>query len=95
MIPQTTTTRPAGSAVKPSVCASGENGSAKPIATTTSVEARSGVLGRLRKNGTRRVRIETIARVWVASDSTNQPERNSVASAWKPRSRVAKGLTAG
>ena len=36
-----------------------------------------GRLGRLRKNGTRRVRIRNTTRVWVASDSTNQPLRNS------------------
>ena len=39
-----------------------------------------GRLGVLRKNGTRRVRITKMIRVWVASDSTNQPERNS---AWR------------
>jgi hypothetical protein len=48
-------TSPAGRAVNPSVLASGENGSATPIATTASVETKSGVLGRLRKNGIRRV----------------------------------------
>ena len=37
-----------------------------------------GMLGRLRKNGTRRVRITNTTRVWVASDSTNQPLRNSL-----------------
>ena len=36
-----------------------------------------GRLGRLRKNGTRRVRIRNTTRVWVARDSTNQPLRNS------------------
>jgi hypothetical protein len=47
----------AGRVVNPSVRASGEKGSAAPIATTASVETNSGVLGRLRKNGVRRVRI--------------------------------------
>ena len=37
-----------------------------------------GWLGRLRKNGTRRVRITNTTRVWVARDSTNQPLRNSL-----------------
>ena len=37
----------------------------------------SGLLARLRKNGTRRVRMAKITRLCVASDSTNHPERNS------------------
>jgi hypothetical protein len=90
MIARITPTRSRGRGVKPSVRASGVNGSAKPIVTTASVEARSGQLGRLRKKGTRRVRIAKIARLCVASDSTNQPERKSVALASKPSSRTAK-----
>lgn len=35
-------------------------------------------LGRLRKKGTRRVRMTKTTRVWVASDSTNHPVRNSL-----------------
>jgi hypothetical protein len=34
------------------------------------------MLGRLRRNGTRRVRIAKMTNVWVTKDSTNQPERN-------------------
>ena len=52
-------------------------------ATTPSAAMTSGALGWLRKNGIRRVRIAKITRVWVASDSMNQPERNSAAPAWK------------
>src|SRR5439155_744515 len=82
--------RPAGKRVKPSVWASGEKGSSTPIVTQTSVAANRGLLGRLRKKGTRRVRMAKIARLWVASDSTNQPERNRVALALKAQSRIAK-----
>ena len=44
------------------------------------------MLGRLRKNGMRRVRMAKITRVWVARDSTNQPDRNSAGPAWNPHS---------
>ena len=74
----------AGSAVKPSTSASGENGSATPTPTHTSVDMASGTLGRLRRKGTRRVRMAKMTRLWVASDSTNQPERNRVGPALKP-----------
>ena len=50
----------------------------------------SGVLGRLWKNGTRRVRMAKMTRLWVASDSTNQPERNSVAWASKTQIMIPK-----
>lgn len=66
----------AGSAWKPRSAASGEYGRYAPIATTTSTATTIVVLGRLRQNGTRRVRMTNTTRVWVASDSTNQPERN-------------------
>jgi hypothetical protein len=62
---ETTTISPAGRLVKPSACASGENGSATPMETTTRVERSSGTLGLLRRNGTRRVRIATMARLCV------------------------------
>jgi hypothetical protein len=32
----------------------------------------------------RRVRMAKITRVWVARDSTNQPDRNSAGPAWNP-----------
>ena len=54
------------------------------------VATASGVLGRLRKNGTRRVRIAKMTRLWVASDSTNQPDRNSGASALKTQIMIPK-----
>jgi len=38
--------------------------------------------GRLRKNGTLRVRVAKMINVCVARDSTNQPVRNSSAPAW-------------
>ena len=61
-----------------------------PIVTQIMVASASGVLGLLRKNGTRRVRIAKMIRVCVASDSTNQPERNSGARAWKTQSMTPK-----
>ena len=64
----------AGSAVNPSTPATGENGSTTPTAAQASVVASSGRLGRLWKNGIRRVRMMKITSVCVASDSTNQPE---------------------
>ena len=39
-------------------------------------------LGRLRKNGTRRVRITKMTNVCVASDSTNHPVWNRDSPAW-------------
>ena len=90
MIAAIAATRPGGRLVNPSVWATGENGSAKAIATTTSVDTVSALLARLRKKGTRRVRIAKMARLCVASDSTNQPERKSVWLASKPSSRIAK-----
>ena len=38
----------------------------------------------------RRVRMAKMTSVWVASDSTNQPERNSAGPAWKPHSMTPK-----
>ena len=52
-----------------------------PIAITDSVVTVSKPPGLLRKNGTLRVRIAKMISVWVASDSTNQPVRNSTAPA--------------
>lgn len=57
-----------------------------PTRTTLSAAATSGKLGWLRKNGIRRVLIAKMTRVCVARDSTNQPERNSAALAWKTHS---------
>jgi hypothetical protein len=70
-----------GGGVKPRVAASGEIVSATPIATTVRLVTVSKTLGRLRKHGTLRVRMAKMISVWVASDSTNQPVRNSMASA--------------
>ncbi len=47
------------------------------------------MLGRLRQNGRRRVRITKITSVCVASDSTNQPVRNSAACACRTPSITA------
>ena len=55
-----------------------------PTAAQASVVPSSGRLGRLWKKGMRRVRMRKITSVWVASDSTNQPERKSVGPASKP-----------
>jgi hypothetical protein len=70
--------------------AEGENGSAAPTRRTASVATSSAALGRLRRNGTRRVRIAKMTSDWVASDSTNQPVRNSSAPAWKSPNMIAK-----
>ena len=68
-----------GSEAKPSTCASGVNGSDRADrGAARSAVTIIGRLGRLRRNGTRRVRITKITSVWVASDSTNQPLRNSL-----------------
>ena len=65
-------------------------GSTAPTVTTASAASSSGTLGRLRKNGMRRVRIAKMTRVWVARDSTNQPERNSAGPAWNTHSMTPK-----
>src|SRR6266545_7856755 len=72
-----TARKPAGNAVKPRTSARGEKGSRTPIATQVNVATARGVLGVLWKNGTRRVRMAKMIRLWIASDSTNQPDRNS------------------
>ena len=48
-----------------------------PITITEKVVAVSKPSGLLRRNGTLRVRIAKTISVWMASDSTNQPVRNS------------------
>ena len=58
--------------------ASGVNGRTAPIAAQVIGSTIIARLGRLRKNGTRRVRMTKTTSVWVASDSTNQPVRNSL-----------------
>jgi hypothetical protein len=68
----------------------GMYGIATPMAAHASVARRRGRLGRLLKNGTRRVRITKMTSVCVTSDSTNQPERKRTGPAWKTRSMTAK-----
>src|ERR1039458_9079892 len=68
----------------------GVAGSSVPTAATPTAARTSGRLGWLRKNGMRRVRIAKITRVWVARDSTNQPERNSAGPEWNTHSMTAK-----
>ncbi len=75
-----------GSVVKPSGSASAVNGSTAPIAAQASGSTSIGRLGRLRRKGTRRVRMTKITSVWVASDSTNQPLRNSLSPAFSTTS---------
>jgi hypothetical protein len=72
-----------GSGWKPRVWASGVAGSRVPIATTPRAARVRGRLGWLRKKGMRRVRIAKMTRVWVARDSTNQPDRN-----WRHRQEL-------
>src|SRR5213592_1104263 len=71
---------PAGSAVKPRTSASGENGSATPMATHTNVATVSGRLGRLRKNGTRRVeeRADRPEEQHEAADERGVPVRGTL-----------------
>ena len=66
-----------GSGLNPSTCASGVNGRIAPSVAMAVGVISIARLGRLWKNGTRRVRMRKTTRVWVASDSTNQPVRNS------------------
>src|SRR5450759_288574 len=82
--------KPHGNGWKPRACASGVAGSSAPTVTTLSAARVSGRLGWLRKNGVRRVRIAKITKVWVARDSTNQPERNCAGPEWKTQSMTAK-----
>ncbi len=63
--------------MNPSTCASGVNGRIAPSVAIAVGVISIARLGRLRKNGTRRVRMRNTTSVWVASDSTNQPVRNS------------------
>jgi len=76
--------------VKPRTWAKGENGRRMPTATLVTVAAASGVLGRLRKKGTRRVRIAKMTRLWVARDSTNQPDWKRDEWAWKTQIMIPK-----
>ena len=78
-----------GSGRKPSRSATGSTGSRAPTATAPSAARVNGMLGWLRTNGTRLVRIAKMIRVCVARDSTNQPVRNSGAPAWNTRSMTA------
>ena len=41
--------------------------------SAATIAATSCGLGRLRQNGLRRVRMTSTTRIWVKSDSTNQP----------------------
>ena len=81
---------PAGAARSRAWCSAGSAGWPRRPATTAITETSRGREGRLRRNGTRRVRMTNTMSVWVASDSTNQPERNSGAAAWKTQSMTAK-----
>src|SRR3974377_1299640 len=56
--------------------------------TTAKAASSSGTLGGVWKNGIRRVRITKITRVWVASDSTNQPVWNRTGPAWNTHSMM-------
>src|ERR1035438_4963953 len=79
-----------GRGVKPKKCVNGVNGKSAPASTTAIVVNVSAVLARLRKNGTRRVRIRKTTSDCVASDSTNQPVRKSSGPALKMSSITAK-----
>ena len=66
-----------GNVVNPRSWATGDTVSATPMTTTATAATVNTRPGLLRTNGTRRVRIAKMISVWVASDSTNQPVRNS------------------
>ena len=78
--------KPIGGVAKPRVEAIGESGIAMPTTTTANTETASVREGRLRRNGTRRVRITNTTSVCVAIDSMNHPARNAGAVAWKTQS---------
>src|SRR5579864_3184498 len=89
-MPASATKNNAGSGWKPSAWENGEKGKKAPTATTVRTAMIIDRLGRLCQNGIRRVRITNTTRVCVASDSTNQPDRNRDGLAWKPYSMMAK-----
>ena len=63
--------------MKPSAWASGVKGIVAPIAAQITGSTSIAPLGRLRRKGTRRVRITNTTSVCVASDSTSHPLWNS------------------
>src|SRR5450759_2470606 len=70
----------AGSGTNPSVFANGETVSQAPTATMIKEVRMSGQLARLWMNGILLVRMIWIIKVWVKSDSTNQPVWNKAGS---------------
>ena len=62
--------------MKPRAGAMGEMGNQTPIIMMTVVVTISGQLARLWRKGNRLVRMTWMIRVWVRSDSTNQPVWN-------------------
>src|ERR1035437_224270 len=66
-----------GSGANPSVFAKGETVSQEPAPTMIREVMISGQLARLSKKGILLVRMTWMIRVWVKSDSTNQPVWNS------------------
>ena len=79
-----------GRVVKPSTWTRGLKGSTAPMTAHVGGVTSIGRLGRLRVNGTRRVRMTNTTRVWVARDSMNQPVRNSLCPAWRTWSMTKK-----
>ena len=79
----------AGNGAKPSTAPSGVTTSSVPTSTLPTTLAMSARLGRLLK-GEPAVRMTKITSVWVASDSMNQPARNSSGPARKTPSSTAK-----
>ncbi len=82
--------KPSGSGSKPNVPARGLCGMDIPMATTASTDNTNGREGVELTKGIRRVRITNTMKVWVASDSTNQPARNNGADAWNTHNMKAK-----
>ena len=75
-MPASAAKKPPGSGVKPRMRRQRRDRQDAPTGDGAERGESSGRLGWLRKNGIRRVRIAKMTRVWVARDSTNQPERN-------------------
>src|SRR6185437_6063667 len=78
----------AGSGENPRSPLSGEYGSSAPRRTTAKTATVNARDGRLRRKGTRRVRMANTISVCVARDSMNHPDRNSGGAAWKTDSMI-------
>jgi DNA-binding XRE family transcriptional regulator len=60
------------------------------MVTTLRATSGQGQAGVTEEDGMRRVGMAKMTRVWVASDSTNQPERNRADPEWNTSGMIAK-----